>query len=71
MSGQDIIKFAAWRQSYLDLGGKENAKADPVHCTGVKRLSSFYEFLLYWEVCITALVIKNGNQFMVYFIVGL
>jgi len=50
MSGQDVIRFAAWRQSYLDLGGKENAKDDPVHCTGVKRLSKFYEFLPYWLV---------------------
>jgi len=71
MSGSDIIKFAAWRQSYLDLGGKENAKADPVHCTGVKRLSSFYEFLSYWEVSIAALFMKKEKHFMVYFLLGL
>ena len=31
VSGLDVIRYAAWRQSYLDLGGKENRKDDPVH----------------------------------------
>lgn len=44
VSGIDIIRYAVWWQSYLDLGGKENGKDDPVHVTGVKCLSSFYEF---------------------------
>lgn len=48
-TGQDIIRHAAWRQSYLDLGGKENGPADPVHVTGVKRLCALFE-LDYWEV---------------------
>ena len=41
--GQDIIRYVAWRQSYLDLGGKENGPADPVHVTGVKRLCALFE----------------------------
>jgi hypothetical protein len=49
MTGEDIIRFAAWRQVYLDLGGKEDAKDDPVHFTGVKRLSALYK-LPYWQV---------------------
>ncbi len=49
MTGADIIRYAAWRQSYLDLGGKEDAKHDPVHHTGVKRLSALFE-LPYWQV---------------------
>jgi hypothetical protein len=49
VSGPDVIKYAAWRQSYLDLGGTKRAKSDPVHCTGVKRLSAFFE-LPYWQV---------------------
>ncbi len=49
ISGLDVIRYAAWRQSYLDLGGKEDAKLDPVHQTGVKRLSAFSE-LSYWQV---------------------
>ena len=49
MTGEDIIRYAAWRQAYLDLGGKEDAKDDPVHATGVKQLSSLFE-LPYWQV---------------------
>lgn len=49
VTGLDVIRYAAWRQSYLDLGGKENAAHDPVHFTGVKRLCSLYE-LPYWQV---------------------
>jgi len=49
MTGQDIICYTAWRQLYLDIGGKENAKDDPMHFTGVKQLSAFYE-LPYWQV---------------------
>ena len=49
MTGEDIIRYATWRQSYLDLGGKEDAKEEPVHFTGVKRLSSLFE-LPYWKV---------------------
>jgi len=48
-TGQDVIRYAMWRQSYLDLGGKENGPDDPMHVTGVKRLSALYE-LEYWEV---------------------
>ena len=49
MSGKDIVRYAAWRQSYLDLGGREGGPNDPVHTTRVKRLSKLYE-LPYWEV---------------------
>ena len=49
VSGSDVIKYAAWRQSYLDLGGTKGAKSDPVHSTGVKRLSALFE-LPYWQV---------------------
>ena len=47
VSGVDIIRYAVWQQLYLDLGGMEGGKGDPVHSTGVKRLSSFFE-LPYW-----------------------
>lgn len=49
VSGLDIIRYAAWRQSYLDLGGRQGAPGDPLHSTGVKRLSAFFE-LPYWQV---------------------
>lgn len=49
MTGEDVIRYAAWRQAYLDLGGREDGKDDPVHVTGVKRLSALYE-LPYWQV---------------------
>lgn len=49
VTGVDVIRYAAWRQSYLDLGGKEDGKYDPVHTTGVKRLSALFE-LPYWQV---------------------
>ena len=49
MFGADVIRYAAWRQSYLDLGGRERAPSGPVHVTGVKRLSAFFE-LPYWQV---------------------
>ena len=49
VSGLDVIKYAAWRQSYLDMGGTKGAKSDPVHSTGVKRLSALFE-LPYWQV---------------------
>jgi hypothetical protein len=49
VSGMDVIKYVAWRQSYLDLGGTKGAKNDPVHITGVKRLSALFE-LPYWQV---------------------
>ena len=45
----DIIRYAAWRQSYLDLGGRLNGPEDPVHAIGVKHLCPFYE-LPYWQV---------------------
>ena len=47
--GVDVIRYAAWRQSYLDLGGTEGGKGDHVHSTSVKRLSTFFE-LPYWQV---------------------
>jgi hypothetical protein len=49
LSGEDIIRYAAWRESYLQMGGRENGPADPVHVTGVKRLSALFE-LDYWQV---------------------
>jgi len=49
MSGADVIRYAAWQQSYLDLGGREGAPSDPVHIIGVKRLSAFFE-LPYWQI---------------------
>jgi len=49
VSGLDVIRYATWRQSYLDLGGRENGKDDPVHVTGVKLLSALYA-LPYWQV---------------------
>ncbi len=49
MLGQDVVRYAAWWQSYLDLGGKENGPDDPIHVTGVKCLSALYE-LSYWQV---------------------
>jgi hypothetical protein len=49
LSGEDIIRYAAWRESYLQLGGRENGPGDPVHVTGVKRLSALFE-LDYWQV---------------------
>ena len=49
LTGLDIIRYAAWRESYLQLGGRENGPNDPVHVTGVKRLSALYE-LKYWQV---------------------
>jgi hypothetical protein len=49
VAGLDVIRYVAWRQSYLDLGGREGVPADPVHSTGVKRLSAFFE-LPYWQV---------------------
>ena len=49
LSGEDIIRYAAWRESYLQLGGRENGPGDPVHVTGVKRLSTLFE-LDYWQV---------------------
>lgn len=50
MTGLDVIRHAAWRQSYLNLGGRENGKEDPVHYSGVKHLSEFYEHLPYLQV---------------------
>ena len=47
--GVDVIRYAAWRQSYLDLDGTEGGKGDPVHSIDVKRLSTFFE-LPYWQV---------------------
>jgi hypothetical protein len=41
--GLDVMRYATWRQSYLDLGGKEDSKDDLVLQTGVKRLSAFYK----------------------------
>ena len=47
VSGVDVIRYAAWRQSYLDLDSREDGKHDPVHTIGVKRLSALFE-LPYW-----------------------
>lgn len=49
VSEVDVIRYAAWRQSYLDLSGKEDGKHNPVHTRGVKRLSALVE-LQYWQV---------------------
>jgi hypothetical protein len=51
MTGSDVVRYAALRQSYLDLGGKEDGPDDPVRFTGVKRLSALYE-LDYFQVSI-------------------
>jgi hypothetical protein len=49
LTGQDIIRYAAWHESYLQLGGRENGPNNPMHVTGVKWLSALYE-LEYWQV---------------------
>ena len=48
-TAQDVIRHAAWRQSYLDLSSRENGPHNPVHKTGVKHLGPLY-VLPYWEV---------------------
>ena len=42
VSGLDVIKYAAWRQSYLDLGGTKGAKSDPVHMHGREATERFF-----------------------------
>ena len=49
VSGLDVIKYTAWRQSYLDLGGRKGTKGGSVYSIGVKRLSALFE-LPYWQV---------------------
>ena len=46
---EETIAYAAWRKSYLDLGGRENGPDDPVHVTGVKHLCPLSQ-LPYWKV---------------------
>lgn len=40
---KNVIRYVAWRQSYLDLGGREDRKHDLEHIIGVKRLSILSE----------------------------
>jgi hypothetical protein len=49
-SGLTVIQRGARREAYLELGGRENGKHDPVKRTGVKRISILFQ-LPYWEVC--------------------
>lgn len=48
-SGLTVKQRGAWRDSFLDLGGRKNSRDDPVKKTGVKRVSILYD-LPYWEV---------------------
>jgi len=47
--GETIIQRGAWRESFLQCGGRRNSKHDPVKSTGVKRISILFE-LSYWKV---------------------
>ena len=47
--GLTVKQRGAWRESFLQLGGRANSKHDPVKKTGVKRVSIFFD-LPYWEV---------------------
>jgi hypothetical protein len=49
LSGEDFMRFAAMRQTWLSEGNTPLAKGDPVHRYGVKRLSVLYT-LPYWKV---------------------
>lgn len=48
-SGRTVVNRGAWRESYLQCGGRKNGDHDPVKCTGVKRISILFQ-LPYWEV---------------------
>ena len=48
-SGQTIVRNGAWRESFLQCGGRRNSEHDPVKCTGVKRISILFQ-LPYWKV---------------------
>ena len=38
MTGGDVIRYAAWRESYLQMGGRENGPNDHVHrCETIER----------------------------------
>jgi len=45
VSGVDVIRYAVWRQAYLDLCGTKNGKYNPMPSTRVIRLSALYELL--------------------------
>ena len=47
--GKTIVRRGAWRESYLQCGGRKNSEHDPVKSTGVKRVSILFQ-LPYWEV---------------------
>ena len=46
-SGLNIVQRGGWRESFLQCGGRPNAKGDLVKKTGVKRISILYT-LPYW-----------------------
>jgi len=48
-TGLTVVQRGAWRESFLQCGGRFNSKADPVKTTGVKRISIFFQ-LPYWHV---------------------
>ena len=50
-SGITVVQRGAWRESYLQCGGRPNSKDDPVKKTGVKRISILFQ-LPYWQVII-------------------
>jgi len=63
ISKQDVVRYAAWLQSYLDLGGRENGPNDLVHVTRVNRLSALYK-LNYWHVRHLRLCMVCGFLYM-------
>jgi hypothetical protein len=49
LSGEDVLRFAAMRDAWLRAGNTALSDGDPVHRTGIKRLSAMYK-LPYWKV---------------------
>lgn len=41
-TGKTIVQRGAWRESYLQCGGRQNSPHDPVKSTGVKRISILF-----------------------------
>ena len=50
MSGEDVLRFAQERNTYLASGGKAEGPHDPLRTHGVKRLLVLFS-LPYWKVC--------------------
>jgi hypothetical protein len=48
-TGGEIYVMGIRRQEYLDSGGLQDGPDDPIHQTGVKRVSILYD-LEYWQV---------------------